>query len=70
MKSHGGINVAENRKPKPPPDDPEQSKRFEETARELETDETGAGFEEAMKAVVPSKPEEGRSRPSGKRSSA
>lgn len=34
-----------------PPDDPEQSKRFEETARELGADETGKKFEEAMKAV-------------------
>lgn len=33
------------------PDDPEQSKRFEETARELGADESGKKFEEAMKAV-------------------
>jgi hypothetical protein len=35
------------------PDDPEQSKRFEEKAREL--DETGEAFERAMKVVVPPK---------------
>lgn len=33
------------------PDDPEQSKRFEEMARELGADETGKKFEEAMKVV-------------------
>lgn len=62
--------MAENRKPKPPPDDPEQSKRFQEAARELEADETGAVFEDAMKVVVRPKPAERRSRPSQKRSSS
>ena len=33
------------------PDDPEQSKRFEEMARELGADETGKKFEEALKVV-------------------
>jgi hypothetical protein len=30
------------------PDDPEQSKRFKETARELEADENGKLFERAL----------------------
>jgi hypothetical protein len=39
------------------PDDPEQSKRFLEAAREAETDETEKGAERAFKAVVkPRKP--------------
>ena len=43
------------RKPAPKPDDPEQSKRFTETARELETDETGKKFERAFKKIAPAK---------------
>jgi hypothetical protein len=41
---------------KPKPDDPEQSKRFEDTARELCVDETGAAFRRALKELVPRKP--------------
>jgi hypothetical protein len=40
------------RKPKPPPDDPEQSKRFIKAARELGTDETGEAFERVFKKVI------------------
>jgi hypothetical protein len=41
------------RKPKPnPQDDPEQSKRFIEGAREAGADETDKGAERAFKAVV------------------
>lgn len=43
------------RKRKPDPDDPEQSKRFIETAREAETDENPDSFERAFKKVVPPK---------------
>jgi hypothetical protein len=51
------------------PDDPEQSKRFEETARELGVDESGKRFEEALKVVrspntkspPPAKPKAGKS---------
>lgn len=50
--------------PKKTPDDPEQSKRFEETARLLEADETGKTFLKAIKGVVAPKPVGGRSRPS------
>lgn len=39
----------------PKPDDPEQSKRFVETARELEADETGEAFRRAFEKIVPSR---------------
>jgi hypothetical protein len=39
----------------PKRDDPDQSKRFEETARELGVDESGRKFKRAVKAVVPKK---------------
>jgi hypothetical protein len=63
------------RKPKPPPDDPEQSKRFIEAARALGTDETGEAFERAFEKVARPKrplsgPKTNRSRPSAKRSSS
>lgn len=35
-----------------PPDDPEQSKRFEEAARELQADETGKTFSKAFSEVT------------------
>jgi hypothetical protein len=42
---------------KPAPDDPEQSKRFLEAAKEAGADETAKGAERAFKAVVkPRKP--------------
>lgn len=37
------------------PDDPEQSKRFVETAREIEADETGEAFRRALEKIVPRK---------------
>ena len=43
------------RKPKPPQDDPAQSKRFTDMAREIEADEGETGrdtFERAFKKVV------------------
>lgn len=43
-------------KQKPKPDDKEQSKRFIETARELEADESGKEFERVIKKVFPSTP--------------
>lgn len=55
------------RKPKPKPDDPEQSKRFIEGAREAEVEEAPEAFERAFKKIVTSKPKVGRSRPSGRR---
>ena len=39
-------------KPLPPKDDAEQSRRFEETARELGVDESGKTFARAIKQIV------------------
>jgi len=44
------------KQPKPKPDDPAQSKRFEDTARELGVDETGKAFKRAVEVVVPPQP--------------
>lgn len=44
--------------PTPPPDDPEQSKRFIDTARQVEADEDPEAFEKAFREVV--KPKEPR----------
>jgi hypothetical protein len=43
------------RKPNPPPDNPAQSKRFIEIAREAEADGTKEEFERAFKKVIRSK---------------
>ena len=40
---------------KNPMTDAERSRRFIETARELEADETGEAFERAFKKIVPPK---------------
>ena len=37
---------------KPPPDDPDQSRRFEEAARELEAETKGKSFRRALDVVV------------------
>ncbi len=39
------------RKPKPPPDDPEQSKRFREMARKVEADADRETFDRAFEKV-------------------
>lgn len=49
------------RKPNPPPDNPEQSKRFIETAREIETDESRETFERTFKKIA--KPPKAKSDP-------
>jgi hypothetical protein len=46
------------------PDDPEQSKRFLDMARELGADKSPKAFEEAFMKVVQPKPKGARSRPS------
>lgn len=38
---------------RPPPDDPEQSQRFEQAARELGVDESGKAFKKAVRKVIP-----------------
>ena len=63
MKSLGESPMPENEKPIPIPDDPEQSKRFEEAARLLGVDETGKAFNKMIRVVVAPKPAS-RSRPS------
>lgn len=40
------------RKPKPPPDDPEQSKRFIKAARELGSDESPEAFERVFQRII------------------
>ena len=47
--------MPEKEKPIPLPDDPEQSKRFEEAARLLEVDESDKTFERALKSLAASK---------------
>lgn len=42
-------------KPSPKQDDPSQSKRFEEMAREVEADEEGKFFKQVLGTVVPPK---------------
>jgi len=41
--------------PVPKPDDPEQSKRFVDTARTIGADETGEAFRRAFEKIVPPK---------------
>jgi hypothetical protein len=45
------------RKPNPTPDDPEQSKRFIEMAREVEADGTMEDLERAFAKLTKKKPE-------------
>ena len=52
MKSLGENPMPESEKLPVIPDDPEQSKRFEEAARLLGSDETGDAFKRAMGVVV------------------
>jgi hypothetical protein len=61
------------RKPNPPPDDPEQSKRFIDMAREVEAEQASPNFERVFRRVAeqpkgfPPKPSVRRSRRNGKR---
>ncbi|WP_157538801.1 hypothetical protein [Hydrogenophaga flava] len=45
------------------PDDPEQSKRFEETARELEAEERQDKFEKVVQTIMPKKDSSGTRKP-------
>lgn len=40
------------RKPNPPPDDPEQSKRFIDLAREVQAEGTEEDFNRAFKKII------------------
>jgi hypothetical protein len=44
--------LREKPKANPKPDDPAQSKRFVETAREIEADESGEAFRRALEKIV------------------
>lgn len=44
-----------SRKPNPKPTDPEQSKKFLETAKALEVDKTGKSFISALNTIAPKK---------------
>ena len=54
------------RKPKPPPDDPEQSKRFIDMAREIGADATKGEFERAFKKVLYHRQDKENGRPPAK----
>jgi hypothetical protein len=45
------------KKPEPKPDNPEQSKRFIDTAKEIQTDEDPEAFDRAFEKVGRSKPQ-------------
>jgi hypothetical protein len=47
------------RKPAPKPDDPEQSKRFIEIAKEVGADEDADALERAFKKIGPQKKQQG-----------
>jgi hypothetical protein len=49
----------------PKPDDPEQSKRFVEAARQIEADETGEAFRRAFEKIVPARSFTPKSDPQG-----
>jgi hypothetical protein len=49
------------RKPKGGPDNPEQSRRFIESAKKLGVDESGEDFQKAMNAMLRPKPKRGSS---------
>lgn len=51
MKSKATRGTGDPNRPRPP-DDPEQSKRFEEKAREIDADEDGLTFERAFGVVA------------------
>lgn len=46
------------------PDDPEQSRRFEEKARELEAERNREQFEKVIQTIVPKKDNSGARKPS------
>ncbi len=54
------------KKTKAEPDDPEQSKRFVDTARAIEVNESGNLFARAFGTVVPLKAKAKRPKPKGK----
>lgn len=57
-------------KRKPKLENKEQSRRFVETARKLEADESNKAFERVVKSLISPRPKVAHARPSGKRSSS
>ena len=55
------------RKPNPPPDNAEQSKRFLETAKALEVDKAGKLFDATISKIIPKKPEKQKSQSDAKK---
>lgn len=51
MRNRNGENIVA-RKPKPEPDDPQQSERFVEVAKALDADQSGEGFIRALKSIA------------------
>jgi hypothetical protein len=47
--------TTKTKKPKPPPDDPEESARFVETAKQIESDLSGKTFTRVFKRLIPKK---------------
>ena len=62
-RSKAGTGGRVKRKVERPPDDKEQSARFVETARKLESDESGKEFERALKIIRPPSREKDRREP-------
>lgn len=58
------------KKPKPEPDDKEQSQRFVDTVKSLEIDENGSSFERALGIIQSPKPVEAPVHPSEKPASS
>jgi hypothetical protein len=56
MKTKRNRDQPDARPPVPKADDPEQSRRFVEAARQIEADETGEAFRRAFEKIIPSKP--------------
>lgn len=63
LRSRGAIGGNVAKKPKPKPDDEEQSRRFVETARELVADESGKAFDRAISSITSSKSKKDKRRP-------
>ena len=54
------MSNAMSRKPEPKWDDPEESKRFLDTAEAVEASASPDDFERALKRVAPKKPKDSR----------
>jgi hypothetical protein len=55
MRTKRNRDQSDAKPPVPKADDPEQSRRFVEAARQIEADETGDAFDRAFRKIVPPK---------------